>query len=322
MNRRHIISAAALGFFSQIAPAQTGDWPKQPIKLVVPFTAGSGTDIIARTVAERLSTALGQTVVIENKPGAGGTIAANQVSKSTPDGYTLLVHSSGHVVNPALYPNLGYDTVKDLSGITTLASLPNLLVVSPAKGYKDVKDLVARVKAKPDTFNYGSAGTGSATHINAEKFRLAAGITATHIPFRGTPEVLTETIGGRIDWFFAPIVSALPLVKDGKLQALAVGTPKRSDDLPNVPTTTEAGFPGSEYTFWVGMLAPSATPRPIIDRLNAEVLKILAQKEFIARLDALGADPMPMSPAAFDAFIKSETEAAAKLVQAAGIKAN
>ena len=289
---------------------------------MVPFTAGSGTDIIARTVAERLSTALGQTVVIENKPGAGGTIAANQVAKSTPDGYTLLVHSSGHVVNPALYPNLGYDTVKDLSGITTLASLPNLLVVSPAKGYKDVKDLVARVKAKPDTFNYGSAGTGSATHINAEKFRLAAGITATHIPFRGTPEVLTETIGGRIDWFFAPIVSALPLVKDGKLQALAVGTPKRSDDLPNVPTTTEAGFPGSEYTFWVGMLAPSATPRPIIDRLNAEVLKILAQKEFIARLDALGADPMPMSPAAFDAFIKSETEAAAKLVQAAGIKPN
>ena len=324
MNRRHLIALAAFASLSFQANAQQAgaDWPKQAIKLIVPFTAGSGTDIVARAVAERLQAALGQPVVIENKPGAGGTIAANQVAKAAADGYTFLVHSSGHVVNPAIYPNLPYDTLKDLSGVTTLASLPNLLVVSPSKGYKDVKDLVAKVKAKPDAFNYGSAGTGSATHINAEKFRVAAGITATHIPFRGTPEALTETIGGRIDWFFAPIVSALPLVKDGKLQALAVGTPKRSDDLPNVPTTTEAGFPGSEYTFWVGMLAPSATPRAIVERMNAEVLKVLAQKEFKNRLDAIGADPMPMSPAAFDAFIKVETEATAKLVQAAGIKAN
>jgi tripartite-type tricarboxylate transporter receptor subunit TctC len=197
-----------------------------------------------------------------------------------------------------------------------------VMVVSPSKGYKDVKDLVAKVKAKPDGFNYASAGNGSATHINAEKFRLAAGITPTHIPFRGTPEALTETIGGRIDWFFAPIVSALPLIKDGKLQALAVGTPKRSNDLPNVPTTAEAGVPGSEYTFWVGMLAPSGTPRAVVDKLNAEVVKILNSKEFKTKLDNIGADPMPMAPAAFDAFIRSETEAVAKLVQAAGIKAN
>jgi tripartite-type tricarboxylate transporter receptor subunit TctC len=322
MNRRHILTAVALSALALTANAQPADWPKQTIRLIVPFTAGSGTDIVARTLAERLTGALGQAVVVENKPGAGGTIAANLVAKSAPDGYTLLVHSSGHVVNPAIYTNLPYDTIKDLSGVTTLASLPNVLVVSPAKGYKDVKDLVAHVKAKPDTFNYGSAGTGSATHINAEKFRVAAGITATHIPYRGTPEALTETIGGRIDWFFAPIVSALPLIKDGRLQALAVGTPKRAPDLPNVPTTAEAGFPGSEYTFWVGMLAPSATPRPIIDRLNAEVVKILAQKEFKARLSAIGAEPMPMTPVAFDAFIKSETEATAKLVQAAGIKPN
>jgi tripartite-type tricarboxylate transporter receptor subunit TctC len=289
---------------------------------VVPFTAGSGTDIIARAVAEKLGTALGQSVIIENKPGAGGTIAANQVAKAAPDGYTLLVHSSGHVANPALYANLPYDTLKDLSGITPFASLPNVMVVSPTKGYKDVQDLVAKVKAKPDGFNFASAGNGSATHINAEKFRLAAGITPTHIPFRGTPEALTETIGGRIDWFFAPIVSALPLIKDGKLQALAVGTPKRSNDLPNVPTTAEAGVPGSEYTFWVGMLAPSGTPRAVVDKLNAEVVKILNNKEFKTKLDNIGADPMPMAPAAFDAFIRSETEAVAKLVQAAGIKAN
>jgi tripartite-type tricarboxylate transporter receptor subunit TctC len=321
LNRRTLIAAAALVSVSLAAQAQS-DWPKQTVKLVVPFTAGSGTDIIARAVAEKLGPALGQTVVIENKPGAGGTIAANQVAKATPDGYTLLVHSSGHVVNPALYPSLPYDTLKDLSGVTALASLPNIMVVSPSKGYKDVKDLLAKVKAKPDGFNYASAGNGSATHINAEKFRVAAGITATHIPFRGTPEALTETISGRIDWFFAPIVSALPLVKDGKLQALAVGTPKRSDDLPNVPTTVEAGVPGSEYTFWVGMLAPSGTPRAVVDKLNAEVVKILNNKEFKAKLDNIGADPMPMTPAAFDTFIRSETEAVAKLVQAAGIKAN
>ncbi len=321
LNRRTLIAAAALVSVSLSAHAQS-DWPKQTVKLVVPFTAGSGTDIIARAVAEKLGTALGQTVIIENKPGAGGTIAANLVAKAAPDGYTLLVHSSGHVVNPALYPSLPYDTLKDLSGVTALASLPNVMVVSPAKGYKDVKDLLAKVKAKPDAFNYASAGNGSATHINAEKFRVAAGITATHIPFRGTPEALTETISGRIDWFFAPIVSALPLVRDGKLQALAVGTPKRSDDLPNVPTTAEAGVPGSEYTFWVGMLAPSGTPRAVVDKLNAEVVKILNNKEFKTKLDNIGADPMPMTPAAFDTFIRSETEAVAKLVQAAGIKAN
>ena len=314
------IAAVALSTISIAAQAQ--DWPKQNIKFVVPFTAGSGTDIVARALAETLTTALGQTVVIENKPGAGGTIAANQVAKSNPDGYTLLVHSSGHVVNPAIYPNLPYDTLNDLVGITPLASLPNVMVVSPSKGYKDVKDLIAKVKAKPDAFNYASAGTGSATHINAEKFRVSAGINATHIPFKGTPEALTETISGRIDWFFAPIVSALPLIKDGKLQVLAVGTPKRSDDLPNTPTTAEAGVPGSEYTFWVGMLAPSKTPKPVLDKLNAEVVKILNSPEFKTRLDSIGATPMPMSSTAFNIFIKSETDTIAKLVQAAGIKAN
>lgn len=320
-NRRLALASAILACFCLPAAAQS-DWPTQPIKLVVPFTAGSGTDIIARAVAEKLGTALAQSVIIENKPGAGGTIAANLVAKAPADGYTLLVHSSGHVVNPAIYPNLPYDTLKDLSGVTSLASLPNIMVTSPSKGFKDVKDLVAKAKAKPDGFNYGSAGAGSATHMNAEKFRLAAGITATHIPFRGTPEALTETIGGRIDWFFAPIVSALPLVRDGKLQALAVGTPKRSDDLPNVPTTAEAGVPGSEYTFWVGMWAPSKTPRAVIDKLNMEVLKILNNKEFKTKLDNIGADAMPMTPVAFDNFIRTETETAAKLVQAAGIKGN
>jgi tripartite-type tricarboxylate transporter receptor subunit TctC len=315
------LSLLAIAAFASTAQAQS-DWPKQSIRLVVPFTAGSGTDIIARAISERLSAALAQTVIVDNKPGAGGTVAANMVAKSAPDGYTLLVHSSGHVVNPSLYQNLPYDTLKDLSGVTTLASLPNVLVVSPSKGYKDVKDLVAKVKAKPDAFNFGSAGNGSATHINGEKFRLAAGITPQHVPYRGTPEALTDTIAGRVDWFFAPIVSALPMVRDGRLQALAVGTTTRSDDLPNVPTIVEAGFPAAEYTFWVGMLAPSTTPKAIIDHLNAEVVKILNNKDFKNKLDVIGATPMPMTPAAFDNFIRTETESTAKLVHAAGIKVN
>jgi tripartite-type tricarboxylate transporter receptor subunit TctC len=314
-----------LGLAAALIPIASGaqtDWPAKTVKLVVPFTAGSGTDIIARAVAERLAIALGHPVIIENKAGAGGTIAANQVAKAAPDGYTFLVHSSGHVVNPALYSSLPYDTLRDLSGVTALASLPNVLVVSPAKGYRDVRDLITKVKANPDAFNFGSAGNGSATHMNAEKFRLAAGINPTHIPYRGTPEALTEIIGGRIDWFFAPIVSALPLIRDGKLQALAVGTSRRSDDLPTVPTIIEAGVPGSEYTFWVGLFAPAQTPRAIIERLNSEVVKILEARDFTAKLDAIGANPMPMAATAFDQFVRTETENAARLVKAAGIKAN
>lgn len=323
MKRRQLIAAAAGGSSLAILPAWAqGAWPTQAIKFIVPFTAGSGTDIIARAVAQRLSPVLGQTIVIENKPGAGGTIAAAQVAKSPPDGYNFLVHSSGHVVNPAIYPNLPYDTLKDLVGISPLASLPNLMVTSPTKGYKDVRDLVAKVKAKPDAFFYGSAGNGSATHINAAKFALAADIKPTHVPFRGTPEAITETISGRLDWFFAPIVSALPLVRDGKLQALAVGTASRSDDLPQVPHMAEAGFRDAVYTFWVGMFAPSALPKPIVDRMNNEVVKILNSKEFSEALDKLGANPMPMGVAQFDQFVRNETAATAQLVKSAGITAN
>ena len=318
-----LLASTPLALTAHTAWSQAPAWPAAgPIKLVVPFTPGSGTDVMARVLAEKLGPALGQQVVVENKPGAGGTVGAAQVAKSAADGYTLLVHSSGHVANPALYHKLAYDTLKDFDGVTPLASLPNVLVVSPAKGYKDVADLVAKAKARPDTLFYASAGNGSATHMNAEQFRVVAGLKAQHVPFKGTPEALTGTISGRIDWFFAPIVSALPLIKDGKLQVLAVGTPKRSDDLPNTPTTVEAGVTGSEYTFWVGMLAPSKTPKPVLDKLNAEVVKILNSPEFKTRLDSIGAAAMPMSSSAFNTFIKSETDTIAKLVQAAGIKAN
>ena len=295
-------------------------YPSKPIKFLVPFTAGSGTDIIARTVGDAMSKSMGQPILIENKPGAGGTIAAGQVAKGEGDGYTVLVHSSGHALNPAIYTTIGYDTLKDLTGITPLAALPNVLVVNPAKGWKTQADLVAAAKAKPGQLNYASAGVGSATHLNAEKFRLLAGIEALHVPFKGTPEALTNVIGGSNDWFFAPLASALPLIKDGKLQALAVSTPARSPSLPQVPTTVEAGVAGSDYTFWVGMLVASTTPAPVLKRLHEEALKAMANPEVKERMNKLGAEPLPMSVQAFNAFIKTEVEAAAHIAKAANLK--
>jgi tripartite-type tricarboxylate transporter receptor subunit TctC len=296
-------------------------WPARPIRMVVPFTAGSGTDIIARTIGDTMAKSLGQPVVIENKPGAGGTIGAAQVARSEPDGYTVLIHSSGHALNPAIYPALAYDTLKDLSGVTPLAALPNVLVVSPAKGWKSVGDLVTAAKAHPGQMNYASAGMGSATHMNAEKFRLRAGIEAQHVPFKGTPEALGDIIGGRNDWFFAPLSAALPLIKDGKLQALAVSTAQRSPALPEVPTTVEAGIADSDYTFWVGLIVPSATPPAVVRRLHDEAIKALNTPEVKERLVKLGAEPFTMAPEQFNAYIKTEMGAAAQIAKAANLKA-
>ncbi len=296
-------------------------YPSKPIRFIVPFTAGSGTDIIARTVGDTMSKGLGQPIIIDNKPGAGGTIAAAQVAKGEADGYTVLIHSSGHALNPAIYPNLTYDTLRDLTGVTPLAALPNVMVVSPERGWKTVADVVAAAKARPGALNYASAGVGSATHLNAEKFKLQAGIDAVHVPFKGTPEALSDVIGGRNDWFFAPLSSALPLIRDGKLLALAVSTPQRTPALPLVPTTLEAGIPGSDYTFWVGMIVPSATPGPVVRRLHDEALKALASPEVRERMKVVGADPFPMAQDRFNAFIKTEMESAARIAKAANLKA-
>ena len=313
--------AVALGASLGMSCAMAQAYPNKPIKFVVPFSAGSATDIVARTVAEAMGKTMGQTILIENKLGAGGTIAAAQVAKSDPDGYTILVHSSGHALNPSIYPNLGYDTLKDLTGVTALAAIPNVLVVNPAKGWKTQADLIAAVKAKPDQFNYASAGVGSGTHMNAEIFRIQASIDALHVPYKGTPDAMTNVIGGSNDWFFAPLASALPLIRDGKLQALSVSTKQRASTLPQVPTSIEAGLPGSDYTLWIGMIAPSATPQPILRKLYEEASKALNNPEIKERMAKLGADPMPMSSDAFNAYIKSEIEVAARIVKAANLKA-
>lgn len=317
---KRILTVLAATFIAGGALAQTA-WPSKPIRMIVPFTAGSVTDIVGRTIAESMGKSLGQPVIIENKPGAGGTIGAAQVAKSDPDGHTILVHSSGHALNPALYPSLPYDTVKDLTGVTPLAAVPNVLVVSPSRGWKSVADVIAAAKAKPGQLNYASAGTGSATHMNAEKFKLKAGIDAQHVPFKGTPEALTDVIGGRNDWFFAPMASALPLIKDGRLQALAVSSAQRSPALPDVPTTVEAGVPGSDYTLWVGMIVPAATPAPVVKRLHEEALKALNAPEVKARMASLGAEVVTMEPAAFNAYIKAEMETAAQIARTANLKA-
>ncbi len=310
-----LLVAAAFGGVS--AYAQTADYPNKVIKIIVPFTAGSATDIMARIVGERLTASMGQPVVVENRPGAGGTLGAAQVAKSEPDGYTLLVVSTGHVVNPALYGSLPYDTVADFAGVTPLAALPNMLVVASNSPFKTMGELIAAAKAKPNQLNYASAGVGSATHVNAEKFRAATGTQVTHIPFKGTPETIVEVSAGRVDFMFTPVLSSIPSIRENRMRALAVSTAKRSTALPDVPTVAEAGLPGFVFDFWVGLLAPAKTPRPIVNKLNAEVRKALAQPDVLERLNKLGAEPMPMTPERFDAYIKEEFNTLGTIMKAA-----
>jgi tripartite-type tricarboxylate transporter receptor subunit TctC len=295
-------------------------WPSKPLKIIVPFTPGSGTDIIARTVSERLSPQLGQPIVIENRPGAGGTIGGAIVAKSEPDGYTLFVHSSSYTVTPSTYKDLPYDTLRDLTGVMPLGLLPNVLVMAPSKGIRSVKELVAAAKAKPGALNSASVGVGSATPLNAERFRLGAGIDTVNIPFKGSPEALTEIVTGRVDFYFCPVNAVLPLLKDGKVVALAVGSSKRSLALPDLPTTLEAGVPNSDYNFWVGMFAPAKTPKETINRLYQETSKALHSPEVREKMARLGAEPMEYSPEAFNAYIRDEIASNAALVKAAGIK--
>ena len=314
---KHIVAALAVML---AAPAAAQQYPTKSIRVVVPFTAGSTTDIIGRTVTERLAANFGHPIIVDNRGGAGGTIGSGIVAKAAPDGYTVLIHSSSHTVNPATYPNLPFDTARDFAGVTPLASLPNALVVAPSKGIRSVKDLIAAAKAKPGTFTYASAGAGSATHLNAEKFKIGSGIDALHVPFKGSPEAVTEVMTGRVDYYFAPLAPVISLIKDGRLLAIAVGSPRRSSALPDVPTTLEAGVPNSDYNFWIGMMVPAKTPKAVVDRLYAETAKALASPEMKKRYADLGADPMNMKPEQFDAYIRREIVDNQALVKAAGIK--
>lgn len=308
---------AGLTILMQSGLCRAQDWPaKQPVKVIVPFTAGSSTDISARVVFEQVGRQVGQSFVVENRAGAGTQIGSTFVAKSDPDGYTLLVNSTSHTAVQATYVKLAYHPANDFAGITPLANLP-LVIIAPLK-YKTMADLVAA--GRKDSLNFGSAGAGSSGHLFLERFRLSAKMNATHVPFRGTPEGVTEIIAGRLDFYVAPVLNAVPFARDGKLTAVAVGSAKRAVSMPDVPTTAEAGVPNADYEFWVGALAPVKTPRAIVERLNREVLAALKTKEVSNRIANLGGAPMPMSPAEFDTFLRKDIALHVEIVKASGFK--
>lgn len=323
-NRRRFLtlSAATLAApaLSRMAFAAEA-WPKEKtIRAIVPFSAGSTIDIIGRIVMDPLSHQLGQTIVIENRGGAGGSIGSAMVAKGDADGYTLLVNAAAHSGAPAAYPNLSYDAAKDFSCVACFGSVPNVLLVAPSKGIKDIKQFVA--EAKKGTMTFGSAGVGSATHWAAERFLVSAGCKATHVPFRGGPEALTEVMTGRVDFVFIGISSGLPFIQDGKLVPLAVSSAKRSPSLKDVPTTVEAGYPNSDYNYWTGLLVPAKTPRPIVTTLYTEVTKALALPEVREKLGKQGVEPDPMTPEQMDAMNKREIDLNLKIAKEAGLKFN
>jgi tripartite-type tricarboxylate transporter receptor subunit TctC len=298
------------------------DWPTKAVRIVVPVSAGSATDVTARLIADHLQRQLGQPFVVENRTGAGGTTGMGYVAKQAdPDGYTILVHSAAFTIQPSTFPNLGFDSGKDFAGVTLLGMAPLVMIASPQK-HKTLKDLVTVAKAKPGSINYATVGYGAAAHLSSERFRLAAGFEAQQIPFRGAPEAINEVLSGRADFFNSPTLAAVPLIQTGKLAALAVTSSKRALALPQVPTTIEAGYPNSDYNFWLGMWVPVKTPRPIIDRLYEETRKALALKEVQDKLILLGNEPEPMTPAQFDKFFHDDIALNAALVKAAGIKPN
>ena len=322
-SRRRFLALASASLctpaLSRSAFADT--WPKdRMIRAVVPFNAGSSIDIIGRMVAEPLSQRLGQTIIIENRGGAGGTIGTQQVARAEPDGYTLLINSANHTVAPAAYRNIAYDAANDFAGVANFGTVPSVLLVAPSKGIKTAQELVARAKTSDLTFS--SSGVGSSTHWAAERFRISAGFKATHIPFRGGLDALTEVMTGRVDFCCIGISSSMPFIKQGTLVALAVTTLKRSPALPDVMTSLEAGYKDSDYTFWNAMLAPAKTPRPIIDRLAAEVSAVLAMPELQKKLEVQGVEPMPLTPEQFDVLIREEVALNLKIAKDAGVTYN
>jgi tripartite-type tricarboxylate transporter receptor subunit TctC len=313
-----LLAGALLGGLALHAAAQS--FPTKPVRLIISFTPGSSTDIIGRAVAAKLQELWGQPVVAENRPGAGGTVGSEFVLRSDPDGYTLLANSSAHAANPGIYKDMRYDTLRDFVNLALLGGGPNVLMVSPDTGWKTLGDFVKAAKAKPGGLNFASAGIGSGTHFNLEKLKIATGIDVVHVPYKGTPEAIGDTIAGRTCCYWAPLNAALPHVNGGKAVALAVSSAQRSPLLPNLPSVAEQGYPGFDYTLWVGLWGPAKIPAEIAAKINKDVNAALATPELRGQLTKLGTVPGNLTIPQFTDFVKKEVEETKKILDAAGIK--
>lgn len=313
----------AVGVVCAASVAFAGEprYPNKPVRVVVPFTPGSATDVIARMLAPRLAERWGQQVVVDNRPSAGGTVAGGIVAGAPPDGHTLLMASSVFAGSAALYPKLPYDTLRDFTGVTQIGSTPMVIGTAPAGGIKTLRELIALAQQKPGQINFASSGIGSGTHVGGELFKLSAGIDVVHVPYKGTPEALNDTIAGRIHFVVTSIVPAVPLVRGGRLAGLAVTTRERAPTLPDVPTVAEAALPGFNYEGWYGLIAPARTPPAVIKKLSDDVGVVLRAADIVERLAAQGAVAKPTTPAEFDRMVRDEIVIRGKVLKASGATA-
>jgi tripartite-type tricarboxylate transporter receptor subunit TctC len=315
LTRRRLVQAIAMTMVLSSGAVMAQAWPAKPVTLIVPFPPGGTTDVLARALAEKLQHSLGQPVIVESKPGAGATLGADYVAKSKPDGYTLLIGAVHHTIATSVYKKLPYDFQKDFAPITTIALVPNVLVVNASTPARNVAELVAMAKAQPGKLTYGSNGNGTAQHLIGTQFQNITGTEIVHIPYKGSGPLATDLLGGQITMSFDTVTPVLQHIKAGKLRALGVTTAKRSSALPDVPTLDEAGLKGFNIGTWFGVLAPVATPKDIVAKLNAEAVKVIHSPEFRKRMDEIGAEPVGNSTADMGAQIKGETEKFAKLVK-------
>jgi len=317
---KRILTMVSAVLAASVLQAHAQNYPTKPVHVIISFTPGSATDIVGRVVSAKLSEYWGQPVVAENRAGAGGSIGSAVVAKAAPDGYTLLINSNAHCVNPAIYAKLPYETTKDFTDIAPLAIQPNVLTVRPDGPYKTLQDLVNGAKAKPGGLFIGHAGIGSGTHLNTEKFLSAAHIKMTQVPFKGTPEVVAAMFSGDVQAYWAPISAAIGTIRGGKLRPLAVSTSKRNSQLPDVPTTAEAGVKGAEAPLWFGLWGPAGMAPDVVNKINADVRRALADATVKDRLTTGGNDTMDMTPDAFAKFVRSEIEDYTRVLRAAGVK--
>ncbi|MCZ2498067.1 tripartite tricarboxylate transporter substrate binding protein [Xylophilus sp. Kf1] len=320
--RRALLASAALAAAAATLPAlaqSPAAYPTKPITIIVPFAAGGTTDILARLVGQYLGTELGQPVLVDNRVGAGGNIGGQLAARSAADGYTLFMGTVGtHAINQSLYSKMPFDPIKDFAPISRVANVPNLLVANPQQPFKNVKELIAYAKANPGKINFGSSGNGSSIHLSGELFKMMTKVDMVHVPYKGSAPAMNDLLGNQIAIMFDNMPSAIQHVRAGKLRPLAVTTAKRSPELPDVPTIAEAGVPGYEATSWFGLLAPAGTPAPVVDRIDAALMKIYKNPELLKKIADQGGEPVVETPAQFTAFIKAETAKWGKVVKESG----